>query len=42
MANAPLSLREIAGLHPTASNREDGVAAAIEQFILSKQQLINQ
>lgn len=36
MANAPLSLREIAGLHPTASNREDGVAAAIEQFILSK------
>jgi Cof subfamily protein (haloacid dehalogenase superfamily) len=35
MANAPLSLREIAGLHPTASNREDGVAAAIEQFILS-------
>ena len=36
MANAPLMLREIAGLHPTASNREDGVAAAIEQFILSK------
>jgi len=35
MANAPLSLREIAGLHPTTSNREDGVAAAIEQFILS-------
>ena len=35
MANAPLSLREIAGLHPTASNREDGVATAIEQFILS-------
>ena len=35
MANAPLSLREIAGLHPTASNREDGVAAAIENFILS-------
>lgn len=35
MANAPLSLREIAGLHPTASNREDGVALAIEQFILS-------
>ena len=38
MANAPLSLREIAGLHPTASNREDGVAAGdrtihIEQFI---------
>ena len=41
MANAPLSLREIAGLHPTASNREDGVALAIEQFILNPQ-LINQ
>ena len=36
MANAPLTLREIAGLHPTASNSEDGVALAIEQFILSK------
>ena len=35
MANAPLSLREIAGLHPTASNVEDGVALAIEQFILN-------
>jgi Cof subfamily protein (haloacid dehalogenase superfamily) len=35
MANAPLSLREIAGLHPTASNTEDGVALAIEQFILN-------
>jgi Cof subfamily protein (haloacid dehalogenase superfamily) len=34
MANAPRSLREIAGLHPTASNSEDGVALAIEQFIL--------
>ena len=34
MANAPLSLREIAGLHPTATNVEDGVALAIEQFIL--------
>ncbi len=34
MANAPLSLREIAGLHPTASNSEDGVALAIEQFII--------
>jgi len=42
MANAPLSLREIAGLHPTASNREDGVALAIEQFILNRAQLINQ
>lgn len=41
MANAPLSLRELAGLHPTASNRDDGVALAIEQFIL-KPQLINQ
>ena len=36
MANAPLSLREIAGLHPTAANTEDGVALAIEQFILNK------
>ena len=35
MANAPLSLREIHGLHPTASNVEDGVALAIEKFILS-------
>jgi Cof subfamily protein (haloacid dehalogenase superfamily) len=33
MANAPLSLREIPGLHPTASNIEDGVALAIERFI---------
>ena len=36
MSNAPLSLREIAGLHPTASNREDGVALAIEKFILNQ------
>ena len=35
MANAPLTLCEIPGLHPTASNVEDGVALAIEQFILS-------
>src|SRR6185369_13578152 len=35
MANAPHSLREIPGLHPTASNIEDGVALAIEKFILS-------
>jgi len=35
MANAPLALREIPGLHPTASNVEDGVALAIERFILS-------
>jgi hydroxymethylpyrimidine pyrophosphatase-like HAD family hydrolase len=34
MANAPLSLHEIAGLHPTASNGEDGVALAIEKFII--------
>jgi hypothetical protein len=38
MANAPLTLREIAGLHPTASNREDGVALAIEQFILNSKE----
>jgi hydroxymethylpyrimidine pyrophosphatase-like HAD family hydrolase len=42
MANAPLTLREIAGLHPTASNREDGVALAIQQFILNRPELINQ
>jgi Cof subfamily protein (haloacid dehalogenase superfamily) len=42
MANAPLFLREIAGLHPTATNSEDGVALAIEQFILSEAKLINQ
>lgn len=36
MANAPLSLREIQGLHPTASNIEDGVALAIEEFILAE------
>lgn len=36
MANAPLSLREIQGLHPTASNVEDGVALAIEEFILAE------
>ena len=35
MANAPLTLREIPGLHPTTSNVEDGVALAIERFILS-------
>ena len=35
MANAPLTLREIPGLHPTASNVEDGVALAIERIILS-------
>jgi Cof subfamily protein (haloacid dehalogenase superfamily) len=35
MANAPLSLREISGLYPTASNQDDGVALAIEQFVFS-------
>ena len=40
MANAPLSLREIGGLRPTATNNEDGVALAIEQFILNQPQLI--
>lgn len=34
MANAPSSLREVQGLRPTASNVEDGVALAIEKFIL--------
>jgi len=42
MANAPLTLREISGLHPTASNREDGVALAIEKFIFNRAELINQ
>jgi hydroxymethylpyrimidine pyrophosphatase-like HAD family hydrolase len=42
MANAPLSLREIAGLHPTASNKDDGVALAIQRFILTPPQSINQ
>ena len=35
MANAPQSLKEIQGLHPTASNVDDGVALAIEEFILN-------
>jgi Cof subfamily protein (haloacid dehalogenase superfamily) len=34
MANAPLSMRELLGLFPTASNEEDGVALAIEHFVL--------
>ena len=33
MANAPLSLREISSLYTTASNEDDGVALAIEQFV---------
>jgi len=36
MANAPQSLREIEGLYPTTSQNEDGVALAIEKFILSQ------
>ena len=35
VANAEPPLREIAGVHVTASNDEDGVAAAIERFILN-------
>ena len=35
MANAPLSLRQIEGLYPTASNDDDGVALAIEHFVFS-------
>lgn len=35
MANAPQSLREIEGLFPTTSHTEDGVALAIEKFILN-------
>ncbi len=37
MANSALPLREIEGLHITASNDEDGVARAIEKFILSQE-----
>jgi hydroxymethylpyrimidine pyrophosphatase-like HAD family hydrolase len=37
MANAPQALRETEGLFPTASNKDDGVALAIEQFILNEQ-----
>lgn len=36
MANAPLSLQQIPGLYPTASNVDDGVALAIEQFVFSE------
>jgi hydroxymethylpyrimidine pyrophosphatase-like HAD family hydrolase len=35
MANAPLSLRQLEGLYPTASNDNDGVALAIEKFVLT-------
>jgi Cof subfamily protein (haloacid dehalogenase superfamily) len=34
MSNAPLELRQTPGLYPTASNDEDGVALAIERFVL--------
>ncbi len=34
MGNAEASLRDIAGFHVTATNDEDGVAVAIEEFIL--------
>jgi len=34
MANAEPGLKEIAGVHLTASNDEDGVAVAIERFVL--------
>jgi hydroxymethylpyrimidine pyrophosphatase-like HAD family hydrolase len=34
MSNAPLELRQTPGLYPTASNDDDGVALAIERFVL--------
>jgi Cof subfamily protein (haloacid dehalogenase superfamily) len=34
MANADSALRDLPGLHGTASNDEDGVALAVEKFIL--------
>jgi len=34
MANADRALRDLPGLHATASNDEDGVALAVEKFIL--------
>jgi Cof subfamily protein (haloacid dehalogenase superfamily) len=37
MANSALPLQEIEGLHMTASNDEDGVACAIEKFILRRE-----
>jgi hydroxymethylpyrimidine pyrophosphatase-like HAD family hydrolase len=37
MANADKSLRERSDFHPTASNAEDGVALAIEKFILNSE-----
>src|SRR3712207_8168742 len=35
MANADASLRGRAGFHTTAANDEDGVARAIERFVLN-------
>ena len=37
MANADEELRRAPGLHHTAANTEDGVAQAIERFILNAQ-----
>ncbi len=37
MANSTLPPREIEGLHITASNHDDGVARAIEKFILNRE-----
>jgi 5-amino-6-(5-phospho-D-ribitylamino)uracil phosphatase len=37
MANAPHQLRETPGFYPTATNDEDGVALAIERFVLGTQ-----
>ena len=42
MANAPLSLREIAGLHPTASNTRRRCGARDRAIHLEPTQLINQ
>ncbi len=36
VANAEPALRQLAGVHVTASNDEDGVAVAIEEFILKQ------
>jgi Cof subfamily protein (haloacid dehalogenase superfamily) len=36
VANAERAVRELAGIHVTASNDEDGVAVAIEKFILTQ------
>jgi hydroxymethylpyrimidine pyrophosphatase-like HAD family hydrolase len=36
MANADPALRQRVGFHTTASNDEDGVADAIERFVLKE------